>query len=141
MTVTNDADAFAPVPSPDSAFYWEGLREGKLIILHCTSCSRYIFPPMPGCPHCSAGPEKIERVEVSGEGTVYSWIVAHYAFDPAFASEVPYTILTVDLVEGARINGRLTGATGDAVQPGMLVRAEFQDRGDFTMLCFSPVEA
>ena len=37
-------------------------------------------------------------------------MVVHRAFDPAFASEVPYTILTVDLDEGARVVGRLIGA-------------------------------
>lgn len=140
MTTATDA-AFAPVPTPDSEFFWEGLRLGKLLIPHCTTCDRHFFPPMPGCPYCGADAEKVERVEASGEGTVYSWIVAHYAFDPAFAAEVPYAILTVDLAEGARINGRLKSGAHDAVQAGMKVRAQFEDRGDFTILCFTPLEA
>jgi uncharacterized OB-fold protein len=132
---------FAPIPTPDSQYFWDGLREGKLLIPHCTACGRHFFPPMPGCPYCGADPEKVERVEASGEGTVYSWIVAHYAFDPTLAGEVPYTILTVDLAEGARINGRLIGASGDDVQAGMKVRAQYQDRGEFSILCFAPFEA
>jgi uncharacterized OB-fold protein len=132
---------FAPHPSPDSEFFWEGLRQNKLLIPHCTSCGRYFFPPMPGCPYCAADGDKLEHVEASGEGTVYSWIVAHYAFDPAFKGEVPYTILTVDLAEGARINGRLTGASDDAVQAGMKVQAAYEDKGDFTILCFTPAQS
>jgi hypothetical protein len=31
---------------------------------------------------------------------VYSWVVVHKAFDPVFANDVPYVILTVDLDEG-----------------------------------------
>jgi uncharacterized OB-fold protein len=138
LTTATDT-TFAPVPTPDSEFFWEGLRQGKLVMPHCTSCDRHFFPPMPGCPYCGADAEKVERVEASGEGTVYSWIVAYHAFDPAFAGEVPYTILTVDLAEGARIIGRLKGTRHDAVQAGMRVRAQFEDRGDFTILCFTPV--
>jgi uncharacterized OB-fold protein len=138
MTVTDNP--FAPVTTPDSEFFWDGLREAKLLLPHCTACSRHFFPPMPGCPYCGADGTKVEAVEASGEGTVYSWIVAHYAFDAAFVGEVPYTILAVDLAEGARINGRLKGASGDAVEAGMPVRAAFESRGDYTILCFTPIE-
>lgn len=141
MTTATETPFLAPSPSPDSEFFWQGLKDRKLLIPHCTVCDRHFFPPMPGCPHCAADKDKVEAVEASGEGAVYSWIVAHYAFDPAFAKEVPYTILTVDLDEGARIVGRLTGAEPDVLEGDMRVRAVYEDRGEFTLLCFTPVEA
>ena len=140
MTMATETSFLAPSPSPDSEFFWEGLRQRKLLIPHCTVCDRHYFPPMPGCPYCAANGDQVEHVEASGEGAVYAWIVAHYAFDPIFAKEVPYTVLTVDLDEGARVVGRLKGAEPEQLQGGMRVKADYEDRGDFTILCFTPVE-
>jgi uncharacterized OB-fold protein len=36
---------------------------------------------------------------------VHSWTVAHYAYHPAFAPDLPYTLVTVDLDEGVRALG------------------------------------
>jgi uncharacterized OB-fold protein len=140
VSTTEIPDIFIPQPTVDSEFYWAGLRENKLLVPFCTACNRHFFPPMPGCPLCSADKDKVEPREVSGEATVYSWVVAHYAFDPVFKDEVPYTILTVDLAEGPRINARFRGDP-DSIQAGMRVKAEYEDRGPFTMLYFAPVEA
>jgi len=139
MTTATETPFLAPSPSPDSEFFWQGLRDRKLLVPHCTSCDRHFFPPMPGCPYCSANADQIEHVEAGGEGTVYSWIVPHYAFDPIFAKEVPYTILTVNLDEGARIVGRFKGEADD-VKADMRVRAAYEDRGSFTLLYFEPVD-
>jgi uncharacterized OB-fold protein len=140
MTVTTTLpEIFQPQPTPDSQPFWDGLAAHELRMPFCTACERYFFPPMPGCPFCSVDADRIEQRVVSGEGTIYSWIVAHLAFDPAFADDVPYTIVTVDLVEGPRINGRLRGIEIDSIQAGTRVKAEYEDRPGFTMLHFSPV--
>jgi hypothetical protein len=60
---------------------------------------------MPSCPLC--GSAEIEEVEASGRGRIYSWITVHIPLDPAFADDVPYTIVAVDLEEGGRLFGRL----------------------------------
>ena len=44
----------APVPDPDSAFFWEGLRARKLLLQACGACARHRFPPMPSCPYCGS---------------------------------------------------------------------------------------
>ncbi|MFD9502343.1 Zn-ribbon domain-containing OB-fold protein [Streptomyces sp. NPDC060035] len=129
----------APVPGPDSAPFWEGLREHTLRIPFCHTCDRWFFPPMPGCPECGAGEDHIEMREVAGTGRVHSWFVAHHAFHPAFEADVPYAVLDVDLDEGPRINGRFIGAAFDRIKPGMVVRAAFEDLPEFTRLAFEPV--
>src|SRR5262249_52901838 len=96
-------------------------------------CSRCRFPPMPWCPYCAASAST--TIEATGNGTVYSWIVVHRAFDPAFTDEVPFTLATVDLEEGARIVGRLEKAPA---QFGMLVRATYFKHSDWTELRFEP---
>lgn len=47
--------------------------------------------------------------EASGRGRIHSWTVAHHAFHPAFAADLPYTLLTVDLEAGVRALGRWRG--------------------------------
>lgn len=136
---TGTTDFFSPQPTPDSQPFWDGLRAHELRMPFCTACERHFFPPMPGCPFCSADADRVEQRVVSGEGTIYSWIVAHLAFDPAFADDVPYTIVTVDLDEGPRINGRLRGVDFDSIQAGTQVQAEYEDQPTFTMLYFSSV--
>ena len=92
----------------DSAPWWDALASGRLVLPKCDVCGRWSFPPGPACPHCGS-PRPALR-QASGLGTVYSWVVVHKAYDPAFASEVPYVIVTVDLDEGPRVVGRLLGS-------------------------------
>lgn len=131
----------APVPTVDSAPFWEALREHVLRIPFCRACGRFSFPPMAGCPECGAGEGDIEMRPVAGTGRVHSWFVAHHAFHPAFAEDVPYAVLDVVLDEGPRINGRFVGAPPERLEAGMAVRAVFEDVGDFTRLAFRPAQA
>lgn len=123
----------APIPDADSAFFWEGLRGGRLLLQRCSACARHRFPPMPSCPYCASRSSSI--VQAAGRGSIYSWVVVHRAFDPAFAGEVPYTILTVALDEGPKMLGRMTGGARAAF--GGRVKASYADHGEWTELRFS----
>jgi len=125
-----------PVPDQDSAFFWQGLREHKLLLQQCAACNRFRFPPMPSCPWCAADNSSVR--ESKGLGTVYSWIVVHRAFDPAFAADVPYILASLDLDEGGRTVSRLVGAA--RAEFGMRVSALFHDHADWTELRFQPQE-
>jgi uncharacterized OB-fold protein len=91
---------------------------------------------MPACPYCAAPGG--EEFSASGDGSIYSWIVVHRAFDPAFEAEVPYTLATVELAEGCRVVGRLEGM--QRPQFGSRVRAVYYDHPDWTELRFEPLE-
>ena len=122
-----------PVPDVDSAFYWQGLGEHRLLLQKCSQCHRCRFPAMPSCPYCAASESTV--VEASGNGSIYSWIVVHRAFDPAFHGDLPYTLATIDLEEGGRTVARLEGAKA---QFGMPVRASYFDHPGWTELRFQP---
>jgi len=124
----------APTPDADTQFYWDGLAEHRLLLQECGACGRRRFPPMPCCPYCGAV-EKAVREAASG-GSVYSWVTVHRAFQPAFASEVPYTLATVDLDGGGRMVGRLE--PGDAARAGLRVRPHFVDHVGWTEARFRP---
>jgi uncharacterized OB-fold protein len=117
----NDATVtgvIAPDVDVDSAWWWEALAGGRLLLPRCDDCAACFFPPLESCPRC--GGRDLSRVESSGRGTVYSWVVVHVALDPAFAGDVPYTVVAVDLEEGPRLFGRWHGGEPRA---GVPVRA------------------
>jgi uncharacterized OB-fold protein len=50
----------------------------------------------------------------SGRGKVFSWTVTHAPLHPAFAGQVPYAVLLVELEEGVRmISGFRNGSVND----------------------------
>ena len=46
------ATRLAPTISPDTEFFWNGLREHKLLIQRCKGCGTVRNPPQPMCPKC-----------------------------------------------------------------------------------------
>ena len=121
----------APVADLDSRFHWDGLRQHDVLLQCCEDCRRFRFPPMPTCPYCASTDAQVQAVD--GEGVIYSWIVVYRAFAPEFASQVPYTLVTVTLDQGCRIVGRLE--TGEPAF-GMRVQPVFHDHADWTELRF-----
>jgi uncharacterized protein len=114
-------EAFRPLPvaDEDDEFFWSNLVK-QLVLPYCQSCGFVWLRPAPGCPRCGSG--DLSTRAQNGLGTVYTWVVVNRALDPAFAAEVPYTVLTVELECGARVVGRLLG--DEDVYAGMEV--EFQ---------------
>ena len=62
-------------------------------------------PPRPMCPECHS--VDVEIVELSGDGTVYSYAILHHPQHPAFS--YPVVAVLVDLDEGVRIVSNLIG--------------------------------
>lgn len=110
--------ASPPLSDPDSAGFWAAIAEGDLRVRYCRTCARAYFPPIPTCPTC--GGRAVEHRPAVGTGVVYSWVTIHQTLDPAFAADVPYTVLAVDLDEGGRMLGRLIG--GGRLEAGAPVR-------------------
>lgn len=140
MEMAMVADAL-PVPERDvdSEPFWAALDEKRLLLQSCVECARLRFPAMPHCPHCAS--PRSEWRELSGRGTVYSWIVVRQAFWPQFAGEVPYALVTVDLEEGVRVVGRMDDA--DALEFDLPVDVVFVEHPEWTEFRFAasaPVE-
>lgn len=126
-------DGIRPWPDADSAAWWSAVDERRLLLPRCRDCGQTWFPPTPGCPRCAS--TSVELVEASGAGRVYSWVVVHRALSPAFAGDAPYTILAVDLAEGARMFGRLVGP--GPVTARAEVHAVFYEIGGQVLVGFS----
>lgn len=106
-----------PVPDADTRPFWDGCREGKLLLQRCDACSRFRFPPGETCPGC--GSDRASWIESSGRGSVFSWIVVtHPVPREIYAPDVPYVVALVDLAEGVRMATNIVGC-----QPGSIVAA------------------
>jgi uncharacterized OB-fold protein len=116
------AARLAPAITGDTEFFWNGLRDNKLLIQRCGGCGKLRHPPRPMCPHCRS--LQWEAIESSGRGTVYSYVMPHEPKFPFF--EYPYVVVLVELEEGVRLVSNLTGIDPADVRPGMPVEVYYQ---------------
>jgi len=86
--------------------YNEALKQKKLLGLKCKSCGTVTVPPKMVCRSC-ASPD-LEVVELKGDGKIQTFTTCNVAAEGR-ESEVPYTILLVELDEGPWIMGNLVG--------------------------------
>jgi uncharacterized OB-fold protein len=125
-----------PQPEPNSAPFWEGARQGRLMLPRCTNCNRVHWYPRLLCPFCHA--REIEWIEASGEGRVHTFAVQHRAFG-GWAEEVPFVTAYIDLNEGDRMFTVLRGV--DSAKPtldwvGAKVHVEFEQASDDVSIAF-----
>ena len=79
-------------------------------------------------------------IESAGEGRIYSFVVFHRVYHPAFEQDVPYTVAIVELDEGVRVLANIVGTSADDVRCDVLVRVVFEERGDQTIPQFTVVQ-
>src|SRR3546814_7868151 len=96
-----------PSPNEDTKPYWDGLKQGRLLLQKCGDCGAIRHYPRQVCDKCFS--MDVEWIESSGKGTVHSWTVSQHAFHPSFKGDLPMTFVTVDVDEGVRIAARLRG--------------------------------
>ena len=129
-----------PLPeiTPLNAPYWRGLDEGELRFQAC-SCGARWLPARPECPNCLRGDGwRWERS--AGRGRLYSWVVYHAAYHPAFAERLPYNVAIVELDEGPRLITNIDAPPGD-LRAHMTVRLVAARENGFAIARFRPVEA
>lgn len=126
----------APGVSEDTRFFWEGAREGKLLIQRCKACESLRHPPGPVCPSCHSF--EWDALTASGRGTIYSFVVMHYPEVPPF--EYPNPVALVELEEGTRLVAQLVGVKAEDVAIGQAVQVEFGTfDGDVVLPQFRPL--
>ena len=126
-----------PYVSEVSRPYWEAARRHELVLQRCQECGHYRYPPGEICPRCLS--DKLVWDRVSGRGTVYTWIVFHQVYQRAFANDVPYAVVVVELEEGARLTTNLVDGKLEDIEIGMPVEVVFDDvTGEITLPKFRP---
>lgn len=116
------ATRLTPTISPDNEFFWNGVRDHKLLIQRCSGCRSLRHPARPMCPECTS--LEWDTVESTGRGTVYSYVMPQHP--PMPLMEYPYIVVLVELDEGVRLVSNLCEITPDDVEVGMPVEVFYQ---------------
>src|SRR4051794_38587921 len=104
----------------DDEFFWNGVKEDRLLLRKCAKCSRLQHPPSPMCPNC--GSLEWDVQEATGKGTVHSWILSHHPTQP---DDAPRIVALVQLEEGVRLVSNLQEVDAADVKNDMSVEVMF----------------
>lgn len=128
---------YLPILYPEEAPFWEGARKHKLLLQRCRPCNKTWYPIGPVCPSCLS--EDLEWVEVSGKGTITSFVVYHKGWIQWFQERVPYAVVQVQLEEGPRLTTNLLDTPVSSIKVGMPVEAAYEKVNDeITLVQFRP---
>jgi uncharacterized OB-fold protein len=120
MASSHSPRSLRPRPSltHDQAFWFEGLREGKLLIQRCADCGVLRHPPGPMCRACHS--LHWDTIEATGRGSIHSFVVVHYPQIPSL--DYPNNVLLVDLDEGVRIVANaVAGDAGETTHDQLVI--------------------
>lgn len=103
--------------------FWDACARHELRMQRCTRCGHIRWPIEGVCPRCLS--READWIVLSGRGTVFSFVVFHRAYHPAFSNDVPYNVALVELEEGPLMISNVIGVAPDAVYIGMPVEVVF----------------
>ena len=99
------------IPVAEDLFRWsQGSVE--LIGSRCKACDTHYFPKRLSCSNPDCKDKELVEVALSRKGRLYSYTVQGYRPPALFKMEPwsPYAIGLIDLPEGVRVMGMLTGS-------------------------------
>ena len=125
--------AMAPNVDRDDEFFWNGVAQGRLLARRCAHCHRLQHPPSPMCPQC--GSLEWDECELSGRGTLHSWIVSRHPTEPDDAARI---VALIELDEGIRLVSNLQDIEAAAVENDIAVEVVFADVDGIRLPQFRP---
>ncbi|WP_428343150.1 Zn-ribbon domain-containing OB-fold protein [Mycobacterium sp.] len=133
-----------PVPIPDSVseFYWESAKQGRLAVQGFQGLDVLQHPPSPVPEVVGGGPDGAVpvAVEVSGQGTLFSFTILRQSFHPGFINAVPMMIGLTELDDAPRVRilTNIVEAQPDELRVGMPMEVVFESRGNMALPQFRP---
>lgn len=109
-----------PLPTAISAPFWDGLKDGRIMLQQCNACQHWIFYPRRHCNSCLS--HDLSWKQVTGAGKLYTYTVARVPTLPEFAGAEPQILAVVELDEGVRMNTTLVGLEPGRIEVGMPVK-------------------
>lgn len=139
MTTANELEKPLPAPDEETKPFWDYCKQRLLCMQKCVDCGHIRYPPSLLCPKCHS--KDTEWTVLTGKGKVYTYVVFHFVYHPAFAKEIPYTVASIELNEGPRIVSRLADIKPEDVEIDMPVKVAWEKMSDdFTIPVFKPVK-
>ena len=113
-----------PAPDERSRPFFEGARDGRLVLQRCRACRTWLHPVRKRCTRC--GGAEIDWAQASGRARLYSWGRLHRAYLPQHQGRLPIDLAVVDLEEGVRMSTNLVGAQPSEIRAGMALEVDFE---------------
>ena len=123
-----------PQMSPESLPFWDGCREGKLLLQYCDHCGKINWFPRAFCFSCTGA--AFTWRPARGNGILETYSTVHRAMSEAWEAEIPYTLAIVMLTEGIRMVTRLLPHPGREPKVDAPVRVRFVSVGGGLQLPF-----
>jgi uncharacterized OB-fold protein len=122
MEVRDAAPWEKPIPAGGNVVgeFWSAAADGRLLVQRCPTCGARQFYPRLVCATCGADPE---WEEAEGTGVVHTFTVIRQNGAKPFNEELPYVVAIIELPEGPRMMGNVTGCAPGEVTVGMPVKA------------------
>jgi uncharacterized OB-fold protein len=114
-------------PSALDRTFFEAAARGELLYQRCPGCDHRQFYPRLLCSACGGD---TAWATASGRGVVHTFTIVRQNGMPPFKDELPYAVAMVELEEGVRMLGNVTGCPVESVQIGMRVEAYAVECGD-----------
>ena len=107
--------------------FWDACNKEVLVVQNCTVCDRMQHPPKEKCSGCNSS-DNFEWREMSGKGTISTYIVVHDTPVTILQAEQPFNVAVVKLDEdpGITMLSHLPGTPVDEVPIGAKVEVEFE---------------
>lgn len=121
-----------PRPLPWSQPFWEGARQGRLLLKHCLDCGHIDHPPYLYCTEC--GSERSEWRPAQGTATLVAFAVNTYGVPLEFVADLPYVVAMVDLPEGPRMISNIVECDHLQLKAGMPLEVVFHQVDEETVL-------
>lgn len=132
---------------PVAADLFRATPEGAVLVgTTCTGCGTYYFPKSLSCRNPACDVKTVHEVEFGSHGRLYSYTVQAYQPPALFRMQSwkPYAIGLVELPEGLRVMGMLTGCDLDRIEIDMpvelVLKTLYQDDqgSDVTTYMYAP---
>jgi uncharacterized OB-fold protein len=116
-----------PRPTIDvwSRPFWEATTQHRLIVQRCSSCAALRYPPEPACGACRS--LSFDWQELSGKGTIASWVVFHRGYFDSLSAALPYNVALIHLAEGLSFISNVINIENANLRIGLPVTVVFDD--------------
>ena len=110
------------VPFTIEQFY-KFMSQGKLMAGKCQKCGKIHLPPRPLCDNCFN--QEFTWIEISGKGTLLTYTVIYIA-PPQFHALAPYAVGILQLENGLKLPGMISGLTQEQLRVGVALTIDFK---------------
>jgi uncharacterized OB-fold protein len=121
--------------------FFKHLSQGKLAAGKCLKCGKIHLPPRPLCDNCFS--QEFEWLEISGKGKLLTYTIIHIA-PQQFQALAPYAVGIVQLENGLKLPGMISGIAQEQLKIGMELTIDFgtcsttQQWPQWPRYCFKP---